>query len=102
MAGDFLTKDVLGTTNSLGVSFGGDHQSIDGCVSALRKTWIISKSAKLLIDLDTKLAVGYKHDRSFVVRGWKISVFKHTPNNELESWTKILGFKHTSNNNLKC
>ncbi|POS82797.1 hypothetical protein EPUL_006217, partial [Erysiphe pulchra] len=27
------------------------------------------------------LAVGYKNDRSFVVRGSKIGVFKHTPNN---------------------
>ncbi len=25
------------------------------------------------------LAVGYKHDRSFVVRGSQIGVFKHTP-----------------------
>jgi tRNA (guanine9-N1)-methyltransferase len=35
------------------------------------------------------LAVGYKHDRSFVVRGSKIGVFKHTPNNNLEFSTTI-------------
>lgn len=34
------------------------------------------------------LAVGYKNDRSFVVRGSKIGVFKHTPNN-LEFATNI-------------
>ncbi|KAH9904276.1 VID27 cytoplasmic protein [Xylariomycetidae sp. FL2044] len=35
------------------------------------------------------LAVGYKHDRSFVVRGSKIGVFKHTPHNHLEFSTNI-------------
>ncbi|KUI59971.1 Vacuolar import and degradation protein 27 [Cytospora mali] len=35
------------------------------------------------------IAVGYKHDRSFVVRGSKIGVFKHTPNNKLEFSTNI-------------
>jgi len=35
------------------------------------------------------LAVGYKHDRSFVVRGSKIGVFKHSPNNNLEFSTNI-------------
>ncbi|KAL6400703.1 hypothetical protein AUP68_16418 [Ilyonectria robusta] len=35
------------------------------------------------------LAVGYKHDRSFVVRGSKIGVFKHTENNRLEFATNI-------------
>lgn len=35
------------------------------------------------------IAVGYKHDRSFVVRGSKIGVFKHTPNNKLEFSTTI-------------
>ena len=35
------------------------------------------------------LAVGYKHDRSFVIRGSKIGVFKHTPNNNLEFSTNI-------------
>ncbi|KAI0398046.1 VID27 cytoplasmic protein [Xylariaceae sp. FL0594] len=35
------------------------------------------------------LAVGYKHDRSFVIRGSKIGVFKHTPNNHLEFSTNI-------------
>lgn len=38
---------------------------------------------------NSQLAVGYKHDRSFVVRGSKIGVFKHTPNNELEFQTSI-------------
>lgn len=33
---------------------------------------------------NSQLAVGYKHDRSFVVRGDRIGVFKHTPNNKLE------------------
>ncbi|KAH6638704.1 VID27 cytoplasmic protein-domain-containing protein [Truncatella angustata] len=35
------------------------------------------------------IAVGYKHDRSFVVRGSKIGVFKHAPNNNLEFSTNI-------------
>ncbi|KAI1082498.1 VID27 cytoplasmic protein [Whalleya microplaca] len=38
---------------------------------------------------NSQLAVGYKHDRSFVVRGSKIGVFKHTPNNHLEFSTNI-------------
>ncbi|KAI9901309.1 hypothetical protein N3K66_003126 [Trichothecium roseum] len=40
-------------------------------------------------DKNSQLAVGYKHDRSFVVRGSKIGVFKHTPNNHLEFSTNI-------------
>jgi len=35
------------------------------------------------------LAVGYKHDRSFVVRGSKIGVFKHTQDNHLQFDTNI-------------
>lgn len=35
------------------------------------------------------LAVGSKYDRSFVVRGSKIGVFKHTPNKHLEFTTNI-------------
>lgn len=38
---------------------------------------------------NSQLAVGYKHDRSFVVRGSKIGVFKHTSNNNLEFSTTI-------------
>jgi hypothetical protein len=38
---------------------------------------------------NSQLAVGYKHDRSFVVRGSKIGVFKHTDNNDLEFFTTI-------------
>ncbi|KAI1325566.1 VID27 cytoplasmic protein [Xylariaceae sp. FL0255] len=38
---------------------------------------------------NSRLAVGYKHDRSFVVRGSRIGVFKHTPNNHLEFSTNI-------------
>ena len=38
---------------------------------------------------NSQLAVGYKHDRSFVVRGSKIGVFKHTPDNRLEFSTTI-------------
>lgn len=38
---------------------------------------------------NSQLAVGYKHDRSFVVRGSKIGVFKHTANNNLEFSTNI-------------
>lgn len=34
---------------------------------------------------NSQLAVGYKHDRSFVIRGSNISVFKHTPDNRLEA-----------------
>ncbi|KAL2163248.1 hypothetical protein VTH06DRAFT_5304 [Thermothelomyces fergusii] len=40
-------------------------------------------------DINKQLAVGYKHDRSFVVRGSKIGVFKHTPDNHLEFSTNI-------------
>ena len=40
-------------------------------------------------NVNSKLVVGYKHDRSFVVRGSKIGVFKHTPNNNLEFSTNI-------------
>ncbi|KAI1773110.1 VID27-domain-containing protein [Hypoxylon cercidicola] len=38
---------------------------------------------------NSALAVGYKHDRSFVVRGPRIGVFKHTPKNHLEFTTNI-------------
>lgn len=40
-------------------------------------------------NVNSQLAVGYKHDRSFVVRGSKIGIFKHTPNNHLEFSTNI-------------
>jgi hypothetical protein len=40
-------------------------------------------------NVNSQLAVGYKHDRSFVVRGSKIGVFKHAPNNHLEFSTNI-------------
>jgi hypothetical protein len=39
--------------------------------------------------VNSQLAVGYKHDRSFVVRGSKIGVFRHTPSNKLEFATNI-------------
>ncbi|KKF92471.1 Vacuolar import and degradation protein 27 [Ceratocystis platani] len=39
--------------------------------------------------VNSQLAVGYKHDRSFVVRGSKIGVFKHTASNNLEFSTNI-------------
>ncbi|KAI1431055.1 VID27 cytoplasmic protein [Xylaria sp. CBS 124048] len=38
---------------------------------------------------NSALAVGYKNDRSFVVRGSKIGVFKHRPNDRLEFSTNI-------------
>lgn len=40
-------------------------------------------------NVNSQLAVGYKDDRSYVVRGSKIGVFKHTPNNHLEFSTNI-------------
>lgn len=40
-------------------------------------------------DINSGLAVGYKHDRSFVVRGSKIGVFKHHPNDHIEFSTNI-------------
>ncbi|KAI1001588.1 hypothetical protein K3495_g6610 [Podosphaera aphanis] len=40
-------------------------------------------------NVNSLLAVGYKNDRSFVVRGSKIGVFKHTPENHLEFSTNI-------------
>jgi hypothetical protein len=43
--------------------------------------------------VNSQLAVGYKHDRSFVVRGNKIGVFKHTPDNRLQFSTAISNVK---------
>lgn len=40
-------------------------------------------------NVNSQLAVGAKIDRSFVVRGDKIGVFKHTPENHLEFATSI-------------
>ncbi|KAI5292061.1 hypothetical protein KEM52_006647 [Ascosphaera acerosa] len=40
-------------------------------------------------NVNSQLAVGYKHDRSFVVRGSKIGVFRHTPRDNLEFSTTI-------------
>lgn len=40
-------------------------------------------------NVNSQLAVGYKHDRSFVVRGNKIGVFKHNPDNSL-SWSTTI------------
>jgi hypothetical protein len=39
--------------------------------------------------VNSQLAVGHAHERSFVVRGSKIGVFKHTPNHTLEFSTNI-------------
>ncbi|KAK9455878.1 VID27 cytoplasmic protein-domain-containing protein [Dipodascopsis uninucleata] len=49
---------------------------------------------------NSQLAVGYKHDRSFVVRGNKIGVFTHTPANTLEFSTTIENLKTPSGKNL--
>lgn len=43
--------------------------------------------------VNSQLAVGYKHDRSFVVRGGAIGVFKHTADNQLRFQTKIAEVK---------
>lgn len=40
-------------------------------------------------DLNSQLAVGYKNDRSFVVRGNRIGVFRHTDDDKLEFSTTI-------------
>lgn len=40
-------------------------------------------------EVNSQLAVGYKHDRSFVVRGSKIGVFSHTADNRLKFNTNI-------------
>ena len=40
-------------------------------------------------NINSQLAVGYKHDRSFVVRGSKIGVFRHTSDNKLQFSTTI-------------
>ncbi|KAL6870426.1 VID27 cytoplasmic domain-containing protein [Trichoderma novae-zelandiae] len=40
-------------------------------------------------EVNSQLAVGYKYDRSFVVRGSKIGVFTHTPDNHLKFSTNI-------------
>lgn len=42
---------------------------------------------------NSQLAVGFKHDRSFVVRGDKIGVFKHVGDNGLEFSTTINSVK---------
>jgi len=42
---------------------------------------------------NSQLSVGYKNDRSYVVRGSKIGVFKHTPNNKLKFSTTIRSLK---------
>lgn len=44
-------------------------------------------------NVNSQLAVGYKHDRSFVVRGNKIGVFKHNPDNSLSWSTTISNIK---------
>ncbi|RKP39263.1 VID27 cytoplasmic protein-domain-containing protein [Dimargaris cristalligena] len=46
------------------------------------------------------LAVGYKHDRSFVVRGNKIGVFRHTDDDGLEFDTTIAGLESTTGRTL--
>jgi hypothetical protein len=61
---------------------------------ASRPIYVDSDSDEETKVLDQKsknslLAVGYKHDRSFVVRGNKIGVFKHTEDDELEFATTI-------------
>ncbi|KAG7409003.1 Vacuolar import and degradation protein 27 [Fusarium oxysporum f. sp. rapae] len=43
----------------------------------------------LRIEARDRLAAGYKHDRSFVVRGSKIGVFRHLPDNAIEFATNI-------------
>lgn len=40
-------------------------------------------------NVNSQLAVGYNHDRSFVIRGSKIGVFKHTADNQLQFSTTI-------------
>ena len=40
-------------------------------------------------EVNKSIAVGYKHDRSFVVRGSKIGVFKHTDNGHMQFSTNI-------------
>ena len=44
-------------------------------------------------NVNSQLAVGFKHDRSFVVRGDKIGVFKHVGDKDLEFTTTIQGLK---------
>lgn len=41
------------------------------------------------LDMNSQLTVGYKFDRSFVVRGNRIGVFKHTDDDQLEFATTI-------------
>lgn len=40
-------------------------------------------------NVNSKFAVGYKYDRSFVVRGSKIGVFEYIPNKNFEFSTNI-------------
>ncbi|TPX32054.1 hypothetical protein SmJEL517_g04768 [Synchytrium microbalum] len=48
-------------------------------------------------DKNSALAVGYKYDRSFVVRGNRIGVFKHTDDNRLEFSTTIDNVRDMNN-----
>ncbi|CAJ0766924.1 20172_t:CDS:10 [Entrophospora sp. SA101] len=45
---------------------------------------------------NTQLAVGYKHDRSFVLKGNNIGVYKHTDDDNLEFSTNIAKIKKPS------
>ncbi|KAJ1914140.1 Vacuolar import and degradation protein 27 [Mycoemilia scoparia] len=47
---------------------------------------------------NSKLAVGYNHDRSFVLRGNQIGVFRHTDDDNLEFDTTINGIDDTKGN----
>lgn len=55
---------------------------------------------KAQVDENSQLAVGYKHDRSFVVRGNKIGVFKHTNDDKLVFSTTIDHIKSPSSQKL--
>lgn len=73
-----------------------DDEDEDRIHGAQRSEHYDSDESEDDVDLENKdgtvnsqLAVGTKHDRSFVVRGSKIGVFKHNPNRHLEFTTNI-------------
>ena len=64
------------------------NQELDDDDEYSRSQLSEEKSAK-----NSQLAVGYKHDRSFVVRGSKIGVFRHGEENTLKHSSTINAIK---------
>ncbi|THW32033.1 vacuolar import and degradation protein 27 [Aureobasidium pullulans] len=92
--GQEVVPDINPVFNFEYLSFIFNHYSDDGNAFS----WLLRFKERESLEefqqdedgnVNSQLAVGYKHDRSFVVRGSKIGVFKHTPDNHLEFSTSI-------------